>query len=193
METVKAVTDVAKTTRLIERPIHGLESNSLIRAVRGFSRTHSRIAAWRLVRLHMAVRSIARGQRPKRAADRLQAGSEPRQASKSVLRAMSAEHQIKTGVPGLPVDLWSVAPKLHVAPHLLGPANTSLSREGLPRSSSGASSFGARSWAFCRTLPRARSPCQDAASRATVRAGFGAGVALLRDQVAHGSSLCRLP
>ena len=104
METVKAVTDVAKSTRLIERPIHGLESNSLIRAVRGFSRTHSRIAAWRLVRLHMAVRSIARGRRPKRAADRLQAGSEPREASKSVLRA-SAEHQIKTGVPGLPVDL----------------------------------------------------------------------------------------
>ena len=90
METVKAVTDVAKTTRLIEGPIHGLESNSLIRAVTGFSRSHSRIAAWRLVRpfkLHMAVQSIARGQRPKRAADRLQAGSEPRQASKSVLRA----------------------------------------------------------------------------------------------------------
>jgi hypothetical protein len=47
-------------------------------------------------------------QRRKRAADRLQAGLEPRQGSKSAPLRMSAQHEVKPGVGGLPVDLWSV-------------------------------------------------------------------------------------
>ena len=48
-------------------------------------------------------------QRRKRAADRLQAGLEPRQAEANLPPVrMSAQHEVKPGVGGLPVDFWSV-------------------------------------------------------------------------------------